>query len=228
MIHTHTCISCGEKTPCHGGEDPQACTGSDGDGRCPDCARYRFDMISIDRLRAAQDAVMDTMARETFLSLEHSFGHEGRIMPVLGCPNCYPRPERPKTKHECPHCECIEEGPYYQCCYCETGTEDEMSSWKRKIGVVREQRLSEKAKLKGLVNQLAAKVMHLDALVRVQAVQTTELAIARFWTDVSAVALLKLVEKYDNLLFQEVEGGYSCHPSPPRLLVEESRIFVAR
>lgn len=103
-----------------------------------------------------------------------------------------------------------------------------MSSWKRKIGVIRDIRLSEKAKLRGSVLTLAARVNHMDLLVRVQAAQATEAAFMRFWTDIAAVALLKLVEKYDNILFQEVEGGYSCHPSPPRLLVEDSRIFVAR
>lgn len=120
--HSHTCTECGAKTPCPGGEDPQACTGSDGDGRCPACARYRFDMIAIDQLKAARNVAIDNMVRETYLSIDHSFGHEGRSVPVLGCRSCYPS-KKPAVPHDCPHCECIEEAPYFRCCYCEGESE---------------------------------------------------------------------------------------------------------
>jgi len=104
-----------------------------------------------------------------------------------------------------------------------------MSSWKRKIGVVRDARLKDRATLEGTVRRQdylieefqkslrSSQLQHADTVTFAK--QTIrDLNWRRVWVELAAVALLRVLEKHANQLYQEVEGAYTCHPTPsPRL-----------
>lgn len=100
-----------------------------------------------------------------------------------------------------------------------------MSSWERKITVMRDARLQDRAKLRGTVKSqdLLIEELHKRSAIYSKLLTSANIGIRalnwrRFWTEIAAIALLRILEKYANQLYQEVEGAYTCHPTPsPRL-----------
>ena len=103
-----------------------------------------------------------------------------------------------------------------------------MSSWKRKIGVVRDARLANRAKLRGAVKNQDKDIADLQGALEGcrQACedQATYFRAAvrsvnwqRVFAEIGYAATLRCVEKYANQLYHEIESAHVAHPTPVQL-----------
>lgn len=108
----------------------------------------------------------------------------------------------------------------------------------RQIGAVREERLNDRAKLRGAVKQQAQEIVSLsgevEKLRHVIVVQAEHLKAAiravnwqRVFAEIGYAATLMCVRKYANQLYSDIESAHVAEPSPPRIRdVSDSGLVV--
>ena len=103
-----------------------------------------------------------------------------------------------------------------------------MSSWKRKIGVVRDARLKDRATLRGAIKRQDKDIAALQNQVQIGREEYikhfADLRAAvravnwqRVFAEIGYAATLRCVEKYANQLYHEIESAHVAHPTPVQL-----------
>ena len=99
-----------------------------------------------------------------------------------------------------------------------------MSSWKRKIGVMRDARLQDRVTLKGMLKRQDKDIADLrmgidgrDMIIGQLKTAVRAVNWQRVFAEIGYAATLRCVEKYANQLYHEIESAHVAYPTPVQL-----------